>query len=127
MRHRPNKALIELRHLYRLEGETIFIYPGKERQSDKFDETKTITMLSPIPVKALVKDFSPKALVWKDYGVKEIGAKQVMVEPQNKSLIENCVKLIIRDEEYTVFKDAASSKLQIWKQHDFILFISEKI
>jgi hypothetical protein len=127
MRHKPNKALTELKHFYQLEGESILIYPGHEKKIDPFDETKEITYLSPIPIKALVKDFSPKALVWKDYGIKDIGTKQVMIEPKYLSLIENCVKLKIRDEEYTVFKDAASNKLQIWQRAEFILFISEKI
>jgi len=77
---------------------------------DPYEQNYTYSNLNPITIKAYVSQISPEALVWKQYGLKEIGAVEIITEKRYKNYFEKCNKVEIDDEEYEVFKEAVGNR-----------------
>lgn len=127
MRNKPNQALIALRKMFKQEGKKVLVYPAKEVIADHYEQNKEKTFYNPIPVQAIVRDFSSEALAWREAGLKNIGAKTLIVEKACLPLFKNINKLMIDGEEYCVFKDAVSRRAQLWERAGFALIIAEKV
>ena len=123
---KPNKFRAMFLNMLRERGETILVYPGIERESDDMEKKKFVKLLNPIPIKALIKDFNPTALVWNAIGLSNIGAKEITIEKKYKDLMKVARKITIRDENYCVFKEGSGSKHQIWQMDDFVKVIVTK-
>jgi len=89
------------------------IYPSYSTASEDYDpyeQNYTKKNLNPITIKAYVSQISPSALVWKQYGLKEIGAVEIITEKRYKNLFENCNKIVIDGEEFETFKEAVGNR-----------------
>ena len=91
----------------------IFIYFSVKTAGDDFDpyeKNYVDTTLSPKIIKGYVREVSPEALVWKQYGLSNIGAKEILCRKQYKSYFANCSRVVIDDEDYEVFKEGTGHK-----------------
>jgi len=87
-----------------------FAIPVAGDDYDSYEQNYTYSNLNPITIKAYVSQISPEALVWKQYGLKEIGAVEIITEKRYKNYFEKCNKIEIDDEEYEVFKEAVGNR-----------------
>lgn len=94
---------------------------------DPFSKNFSYNELSPVTVRGLVRELSPEALVWKQYGLAESGAVELITDKKYLDWFKNCTKIIIDGEIYTVFKDATGDRVQIQKRsNDVIRVILQK-
>lgn len=70
--------------------------------------------LNPLTIKeAYIRELSSEALVWKQYGLKEIGAKEILCDKRYKNWLEICNKITIQGEDYSVFKEGTGNRVLI--------------
>ena len=71
----------------------IYIYFSTATVGDDFDpyeQNYTYTNLNPLVIKGYVRDISPEALVWKQYGLREMGAKEIICDKRYRNWFEKC-------------------------------------
>ncbi len=95
----------------------VFLRGAKTREED-FDPFRNTGFVqqnqNPLPVKVLTKTVSPNSLVFKEIGLTEAGAIQIILHDRDVELIKNSEKIIIENKEYYVFNDAVGNKFQIF-------------
>jgi hypothetical protein len=90
-----------------------FAYKGYGDDYDPYENNTTDTRMNPKTLKGYVSDISPNALVYKQYGLHEIGAKEILCRARYKSWFEKCSKIVIDDKEYQVYKEGAGNRMII--------------
>lgn len=96
----------------------IKLYFSTRTVGDDFDPEEknyTYTNLNPITIKGYVRDIKMEALVWKQYGLSEVGAKEVLVEDKYADWFRKCNKVVIDGDDFTVYKEATGNRLLITK------------
>lgn len=91
----------------------ISLYFGYTTYGDDYDQYEKNTIdakLNPKIIKAYVRDISPEALVYKQYGLHEQGAKEIICDARFKGWFEKCAKITINSKEYQVFKEGAGQR-----------------
>ena len=91
----------------------IYLYFASKMAGDDYDpyeKNKIGVNLNPIVIKGYVREINPEALVWKQYGLSNIGAKEVLCDAKYDSYFRNCTKIKIDNIEYQVFKEGAGNK-----------------
>ena len=94
----------------------IYLYMSSKAAGDDYDpyeDNYTFSNLNPIIIKGYVSELSPEALAWKQYGLQNMGAKEIICRSLYKNAFENCNKIEIDNDEYQVFKDGTSGKTLI--------------
>lgn len=110
------KNIPELKRLITENGTKITIYFGVNEiseDSDPYEKKYAIRLLNPKTIKGYVTEISPEKLVWKKYGLEEMGAVEILCEEKYDSWFRNCHKIIINDKEYCVFKEGVGKKAVI--------------
>ena len=87
-----------------------FSTQSKGDDYDKYEQTKEYTNLNPLTIRAVVSMVSPEALVWKQYGLSEIGAIDIVTEKKYKKWFELCNKVEYNNDSYSVLRDATGSR-----------------
>lgn len=82
---------------------------------DSYEKNYTYTNLNPLTIKGYVRDIKPEALVWKQYGLSEIGAKEIICEDKYGDWFRNCTKIVIDGDTYQTYKDNTGNKFIITK------------
>jgi len=77
---------------------------------DSYENNYTDQLLNPILVKGYVREISPEALVWKQYGLSNIGTKEILCRRKYRNYFETCAKIEVDGEEYQVFKEGTGGK-----------------
>jgi len=83
---------------------------------DKYEQNWTYTNMNPMVIKALVREVSPEALIYKHYGLENLGSKEILCEKKYKSWFENCNKIEIDSKEYQVFKEGTGQRTLIMER-----------
>ena len=85
--------------------------------ADYDPETKNyiLTNLNPITIRGLVRQLTPSSLVWKQYGLNQIGAIDIITESKYKSWFEKANKITIDEEDYCLFREATGGRAVIMK------------
>jgi hypothetical protein len=94
----------------------IFLYFSTKTAGDYYDsyeQNYTYTNLNPLCIKGYVRDIKAEALVWKQYGLSEIGAKEILCEEKYASRFRLCNKIEINGDAYQVYKEAQGNRLLI--------------
>ncbi len=96
----------------------LLFFSTKERGSgddyyDKYEKNFTYTNLNPVTIKAYVYSITSEALVWKQLGTKELGAKAIICEDRYINWFKTCTKIQIDNKDYQVYKDNIGSKAYI--------------
>ena len=80
---------------------------------DPYEENYTYTNLNPLTIRGYVSEISPEALVYKKYGLQNMGAKEILCDVKYKSYFENCNKIEIDGDNYLVFKEGTGNNTLI--------------
>ena len=83
---------------------------------DPYEANYVTTNLNPVTIKAYVRDISPEALVWKQYGLHNTGAKEILCDDKYKNWFEKANKIVIDGETYQVFKEGTGNRTIITKR-----------
>ncbi len=100
----------------------LVIYPARQRETDPYEHTTEEVLLPSIIIKAIVSDESFGGLRYKYFGEIPAGSKKCIIEKKYLNLLKNCRKIMINDEEYTVYRDA-DKNFQILEKQDYLLVI----
>ena len=80
---------------------------------DPYENNLTFSNLNPKTIKGYVRQISSEALVYKQYGLKEQGAKEILTDAKYKEWFENCSKIEIDGKEYQVYREGAGTRCMI--------------
>lgn len=69
---------------------------------------------NPLPVKILTKVISGNSLVFREMGLTEAGALQIILQDRDVELFKNSEKITLDNINYYVFRDAVGGKIQIF-------------
>ena len=108
-----NKRIPYINRLIKRNATKISIYfstPSFDESYDTYNNNVTRTNLNPLTIKGYVTEISPGGLAFKAYGLKEIGAIEILCEKKYRSWFENCNKIVIDDEEYEIFREGVGSR-----------------
>lgn len=97
----------------------IYLYMSTKTAGEDFDSEEknyTYTNLNPVVVKGYVKDVKGEALVWKQYGLSETGAKEVICEYKYAQWFRLANKIEIDGDEFQVYKENVGNRLLIEKR-----------
>jgi hypothetical protein len=83
---------------------------------DPYEKNYTYGNLNPLTIKGYVHDIKPEALVWKQYGLAEVGAKEVLIEEKYVQWFRICNKIEIDGDTYQVYKENVGNRLLIDKR-----------
>jgi len=82
---------------------------------DKFRDTGFVqTHQNALPVKVLTKIISPSSLIYREMGLTEAGAIQIILKNNDVNLIKNSEKVVIGGIEYYAYNTAVGSKFEIY-------------
>lgn len=94
----------------------IYIYMSTKTAGEDFDSYEgnyTFSNLNPYTIRGYVREVSPEALVYKQYGLHQMGAVEVICEAKYKNYFVLSNKIIIDSIEYQVFKEGTGNKALI--------------
>ena len=94
----------------------ITIYFSQKTAGDYFDpyeENYTYTNLNPLTIKGYVSEITSEALIYKQYGLQNQGAKEILCDSKYKSYFQNCNKLQIEGDTYTVYREGTGNNTLI--------------
>jgi len=97
----------------------VLIYMSTKTAStdyDSYEKNWAYSNLNPLTIKAYVSDISSEALVWKQIGTKEIGAKSIICESKYADWFRKCNKIEIDGDTYQVYKDNVGNRVFIDKR-----------
>ena len=97
----------------------ISIYFSTKTAGDDFDSYEknyTYTNLNPMTIRAYVRELSAEALVWKQYGLQEIGAKEIICKSKYAEWFRSANKVEIDGDGYEVYKEGTSGNAIIQKR-----------
>jgi glutathione peroxidase-family protein len=97
-------------------GNKILIYPAVKQVGDDFDpweKNYEYVDMNPYTLKGYVSMISPEALVWKQYGLQEMGAIEILCEAKYKNWFKVANKVVVNGEEYSVFKTGTNNRVLI--------------
>ena len=111
-----NKRIPYINRLIKRNATKISIFFSTESFGADYDPDNnnvTRTNLNPLTIKGYVTEISAEALVWKQYGLKSVGAVEILCEKKYRGWFENCNKIEIDDNEYEVMKEGVGNRAQI--------------
>lgn len=82
---------------------------------DSYEKNYTYTNLNPITIKGYVKELKPEALVWKQYGLSEVGAKEILCEDKYEEYFRLANKIKIDTDTYQTYRENVGNRCLITK------------
>lgn len=80
---------------------------------DNLEKNYTYTDLNPMVVKCYVSTIKAESLIWKQYGLSETGAKEIIVETKKVDLFRKAHKITIDIDEYHVYRENVGNRFLI--------------
>jgi len=77
---------------------------------DPYEDNYTMTDSNPVVIRGIVTQLTPTSLVWKEFGLKEQGAVEIICESKYKNWFESCNKIEIDGNNYAVFREGTGNK-----------------
>lgn len=68
---------------------------------------------NPLPVKVLTQTITPSSLIFREMGLTETGAIQIILADRDVELFKNSEKITIDGKDYYIYRDAVGGKVQI--------------
>ena len=102
----------------------VYFYMSTRTMGDDYDpheKNYQYSNLNPLVIKAFVRQITPDALVYKQYGLAEMGAVEVICNSKYKNYFTKANKIIIDSDEYAVFKEGEGNRALITKRTGNIL------
>jgi len=125
-----NNKLPYVLQLIKENSTKILIYMSTRSYGDDYDPyTKNYTYinLNPRTIKGYVTEISPEALVWKSYGLKEMGAKEIICEKKYADWFRKANKIEIDGDSYEVYREGVGNRAIIQQRpYSMIRVLLEK-
>lgn len=105
-----------IQKLIKENGTKILVYPAVKSVGDDYDAEEknyTWTDLPPYTLRGYVQQISPEALVWKAYGLQEMGAIEILCEAKYKNWFKVANRVVVNGDEYSVFKTGTNNRVLI--------------
>jgi len=116
--HKRNKEIERM--LRNVEFSTkIYLFMSTKTAGEDFDPEEknyTYTNLNPYVVKGYVRDIKAESLVWRQYGLAETGAKEVLCEYKYAQWFRLANKIEIDGDSYQVYKENVGNRFLIEKK-----------
>ena len=113
--HKKNKFITDLlSHSYI--STKITVYMATRSAGEDFDAEEqnwTYTNLNSHTIRGYVREVDPVKLVWKQYGLSEMGAVEILCEDKYENYFRNANKITINGYDYSVFKEAVGNRILI--------------
>lgn len=111
-----------LEEIFKTEGQCIRVYMGVEISQDPFEKNVAVTLLNPIPIKALVRDLIASQVTWKMPGIETAKAKEIIVEKRHRTLLEKSHKIELKENNKCVDFEGwrVMGRMQIREDGDFL-------
>jgi len=77
---------------------------------DPYEQNYTYVNSNPITIKGYVSEVTGEALVYKQYGLQNMGAKEILCDVKYKNYFLNANKIEIDGDNYLVFKEATGGR-----------------
>jgi hypothetical protein len=126
-----NRRIPFLKKLIRDNSTKILIYSSFKVAGDDFDPYRaeyTEYNSNPLTLRGYVRELSPEALVWKTYGLKEMGAKEIICDEKYASWFRNANKIEIDSDTYEVYKEGVGNRAIIQKRpYKMIRVVLQKV
>jgi hypothetical protein len=110
--HKKNKFISDLlNHSYISTKITIyFATPRADEDYDPEEKNYVYDNLNPYTIRGYVREVDATKLVYKQYGLSEQGAVEILCEDKYESYFRNANKIEINGYEYSVFKEAVGKR-----------------
>lgn len=104
--------------IFRTYSKDVDVYlQSSQVKGDDFDPAYNVriekTLQNARTIKAMVRDKSADSLIINKLGLTALGAKSVVVQQMNVSLLKLSEKIIIDEEKYTPYNEAVGNKFQV--------------
>ena len=89
------------------QGTNIYMYFGTTSYGSDYDpETNnyTLTPLPPKVIKGYVHQISASALVWKQYGLQELGSIEIVCDAKYTDWFKTCMSIVVNGVVYRTFQ-----------------------
>jgi hypothetical protein len=83
---------------------------------DPYEKNWTYSNQNPQTVKMYVREIDAESLVWRNIGVQETGAVEILCEERYKNWFLFANKIVINGDEFEVYKEATGGKVLIQKR-----------
>jgi hypothetical protein len=82
---------------------------------DPYEKVFTHSNLNPLTIKGYCRDIRPESLVWRQIGISEVGAKEILCEDKYVEHFRKANKIEIDGDEYQVYKENVGNRVLITK------------
>lgn len=103
--------------LFKEKAKTIRIYLGIENEIDPYEKNVEITMLNPLPIKAIITDLTATQSQYKMIGIVTDKTKEIIIEKKYRSLIEKSHKIEVGGDFYNGWK--LNGRMQIREEGNY--------
>lgn len=93
-----------------------FATPSYPENYDKYENNLEYTNLNPLSIKGYVREISPESLVWRQMGLQEMGAKEIICKERYREWFLKTNKIVIDSDNYTVMKEGTGGNVLISKR-----------
>ena len=104
--------------LFKEKSEHIRIYIGSESVLDPYEKDVEVTMLNPIPIRAIVTDLISSQMSWKIPGIEADKAKEILIKKKYENTLKASQKIKIRNEYYEGWR--INGKLQYRQEGNYL-------
>lgn len=80
---------------------------------DSYEGNYTFTNQNPLTIKGYVTEISAESLTWKQYGLKEIGAKEILCNKKYAQWFKLASKIEINGDTYQTYKENLGGRFLI--------------
>lgn len=80
---------------------------------DNFEKNYTESNLNPITIRGYVRDIKAESLVWSQYGLSEIGAKEILVDARYAQWFRDASDIEIDGDSFQVYKEGVGNRVLI--------------
>ena len=103
----PNAPFREALNLIKSQQTKIYIQMGVPVYGPDYDPSSnnvTFNLLPPKVIKGYVKQISSSALVWKEYGLQEMGSIEILCDSKYTDWFKTCVSIVVNGKNYRAYK-----------------------
>ena len=124
MKSRP--LVLKLNHS-RDELKKIKIVMKQETVDDPYEKNLTTTIkFNPLYIKGMIREISPSRITWELYGLKDMGAVELVCDKKYLTILQKATNLYIGKEEYLIYKTANGKHSSITQKNDYLVAILER-
>ena len=107
----------DIKRLINSKGTKVSIYFAQKVAGDDYDSRELnyqYVNFNPKTIKCWVRIISAEALTWKQYGLTETGAVELITDSKYTEWFKKCNRIVINNCDYSVYKVGSDSRVLIY-------------